>query len=114
MYVDCLFCRCRIICTFAQCAKWRSSRFSTLFSILPSCIPFRTTTTDWFPTQDSYYDPDYTPHKSFWGMKGDGFCHPTARAGSSPVVNRNWHWGPKQHQTCADAYVSTDHSLRGS
>ena len=39
-------------------------------------------------------------------MQGDGFCHLTTRAGSSAVVNRNWHWGPKMHQTYADAYVS--------
>ncbi|KAL9183031.1 hypothetical protein ACHAXT_004818 [Thalassiosira profunda] len=49
---------------------------------------------DWFPANS----------KAFWGMQGDGFCHLTTRAGSSAVVNRNWHWGPKAHQTYADGY----------
>jgi len=49
----------------------------------------------WFPAQD----------KAFWGMQGDGFCHLTTRAGSSAIVNRNWHWGPKVHQTYSDAYA---------
>ncbi|KAL9180899.1 hypothetical protein ACHAXT_009704 [Thalassiosira profunda] len=48
----------------------------------------------WFPAND----------RAFWGMQGDGFCHLTTRAGSSAVVNRNWHWGPKAHQTYADGY----------
>jgi len=49
----------------------------------------------WFPAND----------RAFWGMQGDGFCHLTTRSGSSSVVNRNWHWGPKTHQTYADAYA---------
>ena len=49
----------------------------------------------WFPGTD----------RSFWGMPGDGFCHLTTRAGSSAVVNRNWHWGPKLHEHYADAYA---------
>jgi len=49
----------------------------------------------WFPARD----------RAFWGMLGDGFCHLTTRGGSSTVVNRNWHWGPKLHETYADAYA---------
>lgn len=49
----------------------------------------------WFPNQK----------KAPWGMPDNGFCHLTTRAGSAPIVNRNWHWGPMVHQTYADAYA---------
>ena len=45
------------------------------------------------------------PYRAFWGMPGDGFCHLTTRAGSSAIVNRNWHWGPKLHERYADVYA---------
>ena len=47
----------------------------------------------WFPE----------PGRAFWGMQSDGFCRLSTRAGSAPVVKRNWHWGPLLHQTFADA-----------
>ena len=33
---------------------------------------------------------------SYWfpRMQSDGFCRIATRAGSAPVVKRNWHWGP--------------------
>lgn len=42
--------------------------------------------------------------KGSWGMQSDGFCRISTRAGSAPVVKRNWHWGPLVHQTHADSY----------
>jgi hypothetical protein len=42
--------------------------------------------------------------RGFWGMQSDGFCRISTRAGSAPVVKRNWHWGPLVHQTHADSY----------
>lgn len=50
----------------------------------------------------SYWFPD--PGRGFWGMQSDGFCRISTRAGSAPVVKRNWHWGPLVHQTYADAW----------
>lgn len=37
-------------------------------------------------------------------MQSDGFCRLSTRAGSAPVVKRNWHWGPLVHQTYADSW----------
>jgi len=56
-----------------------------------------------YPKDLHFWFPE--PGRAFWGMQGDGFCPLTTRSGSSSVVNRNWHWGPKLHQTFADAYA---------
>ena len=60
-----------------------------LFTSLVSPLSFE----GWFPE----------PGRAFWGMQSDGFCRLSTRAGSAPVVKRNWHWGPLVHQTFADA-----------